>query len=216
MLEFFLLFRTAVMTFFISFLQIRFNQKFFQIPVSKSSAPYLGTVTPFKGLQVYMHSAVGMPASSEYLQELTSRVLGDLIQEGFVIVIGDDLYVCGNTVPEIFHNLSLVLHHIHKNNIKLSATKTIICPRKTTILDWEWNSGTLSVSQQLVPKPVLPCDHILVPTKPCLIAYPALLLCCPHLRTQLKVCRVPSKLSGPQKSLLISSNVNKHLNLQGH
>ncbi len=31
------------------------TQSFFQIPVSKSSMPYLGTVTPFKGLRLYIY-----------------------------------------------------------------------------------------------------------------------------------------------------------------
>ena len=48
------------------------TKSFFQIPLAKSSIPYLGTVTPFKGLQVYLRSAMGMPGSSEYLQELTA------------------------------------------------------------------------------------------------------------------------------------------------
>ena len=95
------------------------TKSFFQIPVSKSSILYLGTVTLFKGLRVYMHYALGMSGSSEHLQGLTSPVLEDLIQEGFVIVIADDLHVCSNTVPEIFHNWSLVLHHMHQNNPKL-------------------------------------------------------------------------------------------------
>lgn len=43
---------------------------FFQISVAKSSMKYLGTVTSFKGLQVYTCSTMGMPDSSEHLQEL--------------------------------------------------------------------------------------------------------------------------------------------------
>ena len=60
------------------------TKSFYQIPLAKSSIPYCGTVTPFKGLRVYVRSAMVMPGSSEYLEELLSRVLGDLIQEGFV------------------------------------------------------------------------------------------------------------------------------------
>ena len=55
-----------------------------------------------------------------YLQELTSRVWGELMQEGFVIVIADDLHVCGNTVSEIFHSWLLVLHRMHENNLNPS------------------------------------------------------------------------------------------------
>ena len=161
---------------------------------------------------------MGMPGSSEYLQELTSCVLGDLIQEVFVIVIADDLHVCSNTVSEIFHNWSLVLHHMHENNLKLSTTKTVICPKKTSILGWVWDSGTLSVSQRKV-SPL--CTA--APPKTCtampsyISAYKAMSYCIPlYASLLLKVCRVPSKLSGPQTSLLISSNVKRHLNLRGH
>ena len=55
--------------------------------------PYLATVTPFKGLRVYTRSAMGMPGSSEYLQELLSRVVGEELQEGFVTLIADDMMI---------------------------------------------------------------------------------------------------------------------------
>ena len=43
---------------------------------------------------------MGMPGSSEYLEELLSRVLGDFIQEGFVCKIADDLYIDGDTIAD--------------------------------------------------------------------------------------------------------------------
>ena len=70
------------------------TKSFYQIQVTKSSIPYLGTATPFKCLRVYLRSAMGMPGSSEHLQELTSRVLGDMMQEGFVIILHDDVNMC--------------------------------------------------------------------------------------------------------------------------
>ena len=69
------------------------TKSFFQIAVAKQSIPYLGTVTPFKGLRVYTRLAMGMPGASEVLNELLARILGNLIQEGSVIVIADDLYI---------------------------------------------------------------------------------------------------------------------------
>ena len=123
-----------------------FTKSFFQIPLAKNSIPYLGTVTPFKGLRVYLRSAMGMPGSSEFLQELTSRVFGDFITEGFLTVIADDLFIGGNTEDEILRNYERVLQRIAENNLSLSAVKTIICPRSTTILGWHWSAGTLSPS----------------------------------------------------------------------
>ena len=128
------------------------TKSFFQIPVTKSSMQYLGTVTPFKDLRVYTRSAMGMPGSSEYLQELLSRVFGDFLQEGFVILIADDIHVCGNTVDELLTNWSRVLHRMQRNNLNLSASKTVICPIQTTILGWQWRQGTLT-----------PCEHKVSP-----------------------------------------------------
>ena len=70
---------------------------------------YVGTVTPFKGLRVYTRPPMGLPGSAEYLQELLSRVLGDEMQEGFVMVNADDMYVGGNEIDELLFNWSKVL-----------------------------------------------------------------------------------------------------------
>ena len=120
------------------------TKSFFQIPIDKSSMQYLGTATPFKGLRVYTRAAMGMPGSSEYLQELMCRVLGDFVEEGFVVLIADDIHVCGNTEEEILNNWSRVLERLSANNLSLSASKTTICPVKTIILGWQWNAGTLT------------------------------------------------------------------------
>ena len=128
------------------------KKSFFQIPLDKSLIPYLGTVTPYKGLRVYLRSAMGMPGSSEFLQELTSRVFGDLVKEGIVSIIADDLFVGGNTVDEIFNHWLIVLSRLQENNLTLSSTKTVICPTSTTILGWKWSSGTLSIlSHKVAP-----------------------------------------------------------------
>eukprot|EP00111_Clytia_hemisphaerica_P011974 TCONS_00035180-protein len=105
---------------------------------------YLGTVTPFKGLRVYTRSAMGMPGSSEHLQELMCRIFGDLIQQGIVIILADDVHVVGNTIEELLENWKRVLQRLSQNNLCLSAAKTVICPVETTILGWIWKNGTLS------------------------------------------------------------------------
>ena len=47
---------------------------------------------------------MGMPGSSEHLEELMARVFGDFMQDGWLIVIADDLHICGNSVLELLHN----------------------------------------------------------------------------------------------------------------
>ena len=124
------------------------TKSFFQIRLAKSSMPYVGTVTPFKGLRVYTRAVMGMPGSSEYLQELMARVLGEFLQAGFVVVIDDGLNVGANDIPTLLHRWTLVLSSLCHNGLTLSASKTVICPKSVIILGWQWTEGKLS-----------PCPH---------------------------------------------------------
>lgn len=77
---------------------------FYQIPLSQDSMKYCGVATPFKGVRVYVRSAMGMPGSETALEELMCRVLGHLLQKGIVVKIADDLYCGGNTPHELLEN----------------------------------------------------------------------------------------------------------------
>ena len=118
-------------------------KSFYQIPLANSCMKYCGVATPFKGIRVYTRSTMGMPGSETCIEELMSRVLGDLIQEGCVAKIADDLYVGGNSPIEALDNWRRVLALLQKNNLRLSPAKTIICPRKAIVLGWVWSNGTL-------------------------------------------------------------------------
>ena len=121
-------------------------QSFYQIPLEHSSMKYCGVVTPYKGIRVYTRSAMGMPGSETCLEELMSRVLGELIMDGKVAKLADDLYIGGQTPEEALDNLSSVLDALQCNNLRLSARKTIICPKSAVILGWIWSAGTLKAS----------------------------------------------------------------------
>ena len=97
----------------------------------------------------YTRSAMGMPGSETCLEELMSRVLGDLIQEGCVAKIADDLYVGGNSPIKVLDNWRRVFALLQKNSLRLSAAKTIICPRKAIVLGWVWSNGTLKATPQI-------------------------------------------------------------------
>ena len=102
---------------------------FYQIPLARSSMKYCGVVTPFKGIRVYTRRAMGMPGSETALEELMSRVLGDLIQEGIVAKLADDLYCGGNTPEELVTNWRKVLTALHHSDLHLAASKTVIAPK---------------------------------------------------------------------------------------
>ena len=123
---------------------------FYQIPLAKESMKYCGVATPYRGVRVYTRTAMGMPGSETALEELMCRVLGDLLTAGAVAKIADDLYCGGNTPEELLHNWSLVLRSLNHSCLHLSASKTVINPRSTTILGWIWSQGQLQASPHRV------------------------------------------------------------------
>ena len=126
------------------------TKAFYQIPLSRDSMKYCGVVTPFRGIRVYTRTAMGMPGSETALEELTCRVLGDLLEEGVVIKLADDLYCGGNTPRELASNFSRLLATLDSCNLKLSPSKTVIAPSSTSILGWTWQQGTLRASAHRV------------------------------------------------------------------
>jgi hypothetical protein len=99
------------------------TKAFYQIPLARDSMKYCGVVTPFRGIRVYTRTAMGMPGSETALEELTCRVLGDLLEEGIVIKLADDLYCGGNTPHELANNFARLLATLECCNLKLSPSK---------------------------------------------------------------------------------------------
>ena len=120
-----------------------FKTAYWQLNLSKSSMKYCGISTPFKGVRVYGRGAMGMPGTETALEELLARILGDLIAEGSVTKVADDLYCGGRTPEEALQRWRKVVMILRKNGLRLSAAKTIICPKRVTILGWIWEEGTL-------------------------------------------------------------------------
>ena len=116
---------------------------FFQIPLSRQSMKYCGVATPFRGIWVYVCCAMGMPGSEAALEELMCRRLGDLLKEGVVAKIADDLFIGGDSYAELLHNWCRVLKALSSCGMSLSATKTVVNPLSTQILGWMWRQGTL-------------------------------------------------------------------------
>ena len=122
------------------------TRAFYQIPLSKSSLKYCGVATPFRGVRVYTRSAMGMPGSETALEEMMCRVLGDFIEEGFVAKLADDLYCGGVSHEALPNNWRRVLQALDRCNLRLSPTKTVICPKTTSVLGWIWSQGRLSAN----------------------------------------------------------------------
>ena len=122
------------------------TEAYFQIPLTKSSQKYCGVVSPYKGTYVYTTGCMGLPGTEVALEELTCRVFGDLVMEGCVAKVADDLYIGGSSEKDLLENFKVVLHRLQQNNLKLSPRKTVIGPKSTVILGWVWSQGQLQAS----------------------------------------------------------------------
>ena len=77
---------------------------FYQITLSRNPVKYCGVTTPFQGIPVYALSNMGMPGSETALKQLMSQVLADLLKEGIIAKIADNLYCGVNSPGELLLN----------------------------------------------------------------------------------------------------------------
>ena len=75
-----------------------------------------------------------------------SRVLGELIQEGCIGKIANNMFCGGDTPDDALHVWIRVLQALDLNNLGLCASKTVVCPKSTTVLGWTWSLGSITVS----------------------------------------------------------------------
>ena len=130
---------------------------FYQIPMDRSSMKWCATPTPYRGLRCYAVAVQGCPGSSEALEELLCAVLGDLVKEGIVFKIADDLTVGAMSPTMLLHNWARVLQRLEENGLKLKGIKTIIFPTHTQILGWDWCLGEISASKHKL-SPLITCE----------------------------------------------------------
>jgi hypothetical protein len=130
---------------------------FYQIPLSKESMKWCATVTPFRGIRIYLVASQGLPGSSEWLEELLCLLFGEKVQKGEVAKVADDLCVGANTIEELFQNWSEVLMILQKNGLRLKPPKTIIAPTYAQLMGWDWNNGTITASSHKI-LPLSKCE----------------------------------------------------------
>ena len=122
------------------------SSSYHQLELKHDSKKYCGVHTPFKGLLVYNTGCMGLPGVEVALEELTCLLFGDMVKEGKVAKLSDDLFIGGNSAEELEENIHCVLNKLAENNITINASKTVIAPKTMTILGWVWTSGQLKAS----------------------------------------------------------------------
>ena len=131
--------------------ELDMTNMFFQIPLKQSSSgdikklSYLCIQTD-EGTFVYVRSPQGLPGISEYEEELTDTVFGDMVIQGKVVKYADNIYTGGSTKQKFLTTFSEVIERLYKSNLRINPSKLIIGIKETTIMGWNWNQGTLTPS----------------------------------------------------------------------
>ena len=113
-----------------------FSNAYFQLPLRKSTMKYCGVASPMKGVMVYTVGCMGLPGTEVALEELTCLLFGHLVMQGKVAKIADDLMIGADNIEELHNTFEEVLQILQENNLRLSAKKTVICPKEWQILGW--------------------------------------------------------------------------------
>ena len=127
------------------------SNMFFQIPLRRSSSKDLKNLSYLciqtdEGTLVYTRAPQGLPGISEYQEELTDAVIGDMIVEGKAVKWADNIYAGGHDEESFVSNTREVCQRLRIANLRASPGKTIIGIEATSIMGWHWNRGTLSPS----------------------------------------------------------------------
>jgi hypothetical protein len=119
-------------------------ESFFQNHLHKKEWGFMAINSPYKGLRVYTRSTQGLINQDEELNQLLSKVLGNLIMKGQCMKIADDLLIGGQNIDEAIVNWKLVLKQLSKANLKLSPGKVRLFPKETTIFGWLVKDGKIT------------------------------------------------------------------------
>ena len=93
---------------------------------------------------VYTRAPQGLPGVSEYEEELTDTVFGDMVTEGKMAKWADNIYVGGEDEKSFLENIKEVCSRMKICHLRAAPRKTIIAIKETTIMGWHWKEGLLS------------------------------------------------------------------------
>ena len=111
--------------------ELDMTNMFFQIPMKQSSSgdikklSYICIQTD-QGTFVYVRAPQGLPGISEYEEELTDTVFGDMVVQGKVVKYADNIYTGGSTKEEFLETFTEVIKRLHKSDLRINPSKLIV------------------------------------------------------------------------------------------
>ena len=143
--------------------EIDFSDFYWQLPFAneyprdKNKLGYLCIRTSF-GTLCYARAGMGLLGMDSFQDELTDRLLGDLVLAGQVVKIADNIYFGGNTEEEFYTVFTTILERCHNANLRIKPSKMKLNIRSADILGLHWAAGKISPSPHKID-PLATCDR---------------------------------------------------------
>ena len=96
------------------------------------------------GTLAYARAPIGLLGMDAVQEELTDKLLGDLVLKGAVAKVADNVYFGGSTLTELHEVFEEIVHRCQLSNLRLKPSKIFLNIKHADILGLHWNRGTLS------------------------------------------------------------------------
>ena len=92
-----------------------------------SAHPWCAILTPFGGLRFFKRGIQGLINQSEELDEMLANIFGNMITQGKLVKLADDLFTGGVTKEQTILNFKELLSLCKANNISCPHPKQLSC-----------------------------------------------------------------------------------------
>ena len=135
---------------------------YFQIPMQtdkrhKKKLAYMCIKTAL-GTLCFTRAAMGLLGMDVFQDEMMQRVFGDLILQGKLITLADNIYFGADTLEGLAAILEEVLSRCEAADLRIKPSKVHINLKSADILGLHWSAGTLSPSPHKL-EPLAHCDR---------------------------------------------------------
>ena len=142
--------------------ELDFSDMYWQMPFNlaspqhKRQLEYLCIRTVF-GTFTYCSGPMGLLGMDAIQEELTDKVLGDLVLAGKVAKVADNVYFGGQTLQDLLDTFHEILRRCDLANLRLKPSKINLNIQHADILGLHWNKGTLTPSAHRL-EPLAECE----------------------------------------------------------
>ena len=108
------------------------------------------------GTLCYSRAPMGLLGMDAFQGELTDMLFGDLVVQGKVIKLADNVYFGADNIEDLTNLFDIILSRCAAADLRIKPNKVVLNIKKAEILGLQWNAGKLS-----------PCLHKLDPLSNC-------------------------------------------------